>query len=179
MSNNFHYEIGPLSKYKEHKEKMRNLVRTVKKEKNITIINDNIPPDEWFKIYYANVVFDGDELVGFSLTTECEEFLTDPHWIDFKLWLIKNNYDINKIGANFAYYIDPDYWKKGITQNLVRQSFYNNNYDYFLSFKFATKEFQEWFEKTFSHEFELIDTGFNCQNNTKTFLSKVNSRGIK
>lgn len=173
MSNNLHYESGSLSKYIEYKERMRELVRIVKKEKNIKIINDNIPSDEWFKIYHANVVFDNDNLVGFSLTTNCEDFLTDSHWVDFKLWLIRNNYDINKIGANFSYYIDPEYWKKGVTQNLVRHSFYNENYDYFLSFRFATMEFCEWFENTFSQEYEIIDTGFKCQNGTKTFLTKT------
>lgn len=178
MSNNFYYESGPLSKYEPYKEKMRTISRAVKKERGIeslSLSKIDIPQDSWFKIYHANVVFDNDDFIGFSLTSDSHDFLNNSYWIDFKIWLIKNNYNINKIGATFAYYIDPKYWKMGVTQDLVRHSFKNDNYDYMLSFRFATKEFCHWYENTFSEEFDLIDTGFRCPNGTKTFLSKVNN----
>lgn len=174
MNNTLYYESGLLSKYEKHKSRMREIVNLVRKKKNLPDINPNnrIPHDHWFKIYDSTVVFDDNNLVGFSLTSECQDFLDDSYWIDFKLWLINNNYDINKIGVNFSYYIHPDYWKRGITKELVTKSISNKKYDYFLSFKFATPEFCKWFEEKFSEDFQIIDTGFPCQNGTKTFLTQ-------
>ena len=93
----------------------------------------------------AALAWDGDQLVGVTCLGLCHHFIAGPEWLPIKVHLVREGYDLVKIGCSHFVYLHPGYWGGGATFALTEAARRSNlAVTHTLAHSFATEAFEEW-----------------------------------
>lgn len=141
-----HYEQIRLAEATPHFEAIAEIVATVREIKGLPPI-DALAALQSFSRRgdTAALAWEGDRLVGCVCLGACHHFIADPDWVPFKVRLVRDGIDLEKVGCTHFVYLHPDYWGQGVTLALTEKARRSNpKFTHTLLHGFATKEFEDW-----------------------------------
>lgn len=150
------YETGLLLSYQHLFPAMAEITKAVEAERGLT----PVPTDEVLVEYARRgdrvaLAFDGDELIGYSLLSPADVFLTGIEWLPFRMWAVKNGYDISEYGCTHFIYVLPSYWKQGVNSGVRETNRQESDFKGTIAHTFTHKAIEEWAKNLPN----IVDTG--------------------
>ncbi|MEN8659749.1 MAG: hypothetical protein ABF313_17075 [Marivita sp.] len=118
----------------------------------------------------AALAWDGDQLVGVTCLGLCHHFISGPEWMPIKVHLVREGYDLGKVGCSHFVYLSPDYWGQWQTFALTEASRRSHpSVTHTLSHTLPSKEMEHWAAKLPG----MVDIGLPNPHGGRVFIRAV------